>query len=434
MKLFRILPTAFAVATVIASSSVYANTDTEAFEQRLKELEKIVAEQSEQIKYKDDQQPATLKSDIKVPEGIVFSGYARYGAAYQSSDVERVNTHGQLNGNATGRLGNEQNGGEFQFAKAFQNESGAIWDLVFMVDHWSDSSWANDGGVNVKKMYAGAVNVFESQPELYVWAGRDFHQRPQTDINDYFWMMHDGQGGGFRNLDLGWIKLDLSAVAAVDGDYVNDSGRYALTSKVHGLKISEADLNLYANYGGKSDKLADEKDIANSAYQLGSEVIWAGQKFIMRYSHNAKDSVYDLSNDQQAMLFSLDGSFPLFEKANLQYLTAYQTLDTDGDQSRANYNLILRPTYQWNNTHSTWLETGYNVVDYDDIDATNKSWKVTLSQNIAIGGQTWSRPMLRFYTTVGNAENEYIGWDEDGLKQSTDYDTVTIGAMFEAWW
>ncbi|MFP1497097.1 carbohydrate porin [Escherichia coli] len=31
-----------------------------------------------------------------------------------------------------------------------------------------------------------------------MWAGRDFHQRPQQGINDYFWMTHDGQGAGVK--------------------------------------------------------------------------------------------------------------------------------------------------------------------------------------------------------------------------------------------
>ena len=75
------------------------------------------------------------------------------------------------------------------------------------------------------------------------------------------------------------------------------------------------------------------------------------------------------------------------------------------------------------------------MVDYDDIDATNSSWKMTLSQNMAIGPETWSRPMLRFYATVGNADNEYTGFDSvTGEKIATDVDTVTVGAMFEAWW
>ncbi len=286
-------------------------------------------------------------------------------------------------------------------------------------------------------MYAGVANVFESQPDLYLWAGRDFHQRPQTDLNDYFWMTHDSQGAGFKNLTLGGIKFDFAGVGQVNDDMVEDNGRYALTSKVHGIKLGDVDLSLYANYGTTSEKLTedDKKELANSAYQLASEAVWAGQKFVIRYSHNALNSVFDLADNQDALLFSLDGAIPLTERAKIQYLTSYQKLDLDkSDESRKNYSFILRPTYQWNDVHSTWLEGGYSVVDYDDIDATNTSWKTTLSQNIAIGGETWSRPMLRFYATVGNADNEYTGRDDKGVLTTSDDDTVTFGAMFEAWW
>lgn len=436
MKKFSLLYTAAAVAAVMSSASVFANSndDIEALKLRLQELETKV---NTETKYKDDQQPATLTSETKVPDGLVFSGYARYGAHYQNSDKERVSSFGSLSGNATGRLGNEGNGGEFQLAKVFKNDSGAIWDLVLMLDHWSEGSWADDGGVNVKKMYAGVANVFESQPDLYLWAGRDFHQRPQTDLNDYFWMTHDSQGAGFKNLTLGGIKFDFAGVGQVNNDMVEDNGRYALTSKVHGIKLGDVDLNLYANYGTTSEKLTedDKKELANSAYQLASEAVWADQKFVIRYSHNALNSVFDLADNQDALLFSLDGAIPLTERAKIQYLTSYQKLDLDkSDESRKNYSFILRPTYQWNDVHSTWLEGGYSIVDYDDIDATNTSWKTTLSQNIAIGGETWSRPMLRFYATVGNADNEYTGRDDKGGLTTSDDDTVTFGAMFEAWW
>ncbi|MDH0306833.1 MULTISPECIES: carbohydrate porin [Aeromonas] len=436
MKKFSLLYIAAAVAAVMSSASVFANSndDIEALKLRLQELETKV---NTETKYKDDQQPATLTSETKVPDGLVFSGYARYGAHYQNSDKERVSSFGSLSGNATGRLGNEGNGGEFQLAKVFKNDSGAIWDLVLMLDHWSDGSWADDGGVNVKKMYAGVANVFESQPDLYLWAGRDFHQRPQTDLNDYFWMTHDSQGAGFKNLTLGGIKFDFAGVGQVNNDMVEDNGRYALTSKVHGIQLGDVDLSLYANYGTTSEKLTEDekKELANSAYQLASEAVWAGQKFVIRYSHNALNSVFDLADNQDALLFSLDGAIPLTERAKIQYLTSYQKLALDkSDESRKNYSFILRPTYQWNDVHSTWLEGGYSIVDYDDIDATNTSWKTTLSQNIAIGGETWSRPMLRFYATVGNADNEYTGRDDKGVLTTSDDDTVTFGAMFEAWW
>ena len=99
---------------------------------------------------------------------------------------------GSYNGaSAIGRLGNEGNGGEFQLSKAFKGENGAIWDINVMIDHWGDE-------VNLKKAYAGVTNIMASNPNAYFWAGRDFHQRPQQGINDYFWMNHDGQGAGVK--------------------------------------------------------------------------------------------------------------------------------------------------------------------------------------------------------------------------------------------
>ncbi|WP_316502580.1 carbohydrate porin, partial [Klebsiella grimontii] len=55
--------------------------------------------------------------------------------------------------------------------------------------------------------------------------------------------------------------------------------------------------------------------------------------------------------------------------------------------------------------HSTWLEAGYQRVDYDQ-GGDNHGWKLTLSQNIAIGMGPEFRPMLRFYVTGGQVDNK----------------------------
>jgi maltoporin len=87
--------------------------------------------------------------------------------------------------------------------------------------------------------------------------------------------------------------------------------------------------------------------------------------------------------------------------------------------------------YNWDDTHSTWLEAGLAQVDYDN-NAKDEAWKITLSQNISLGGLPWSRPMLRFYTTVGDVEK--TGYTGDDAKNNGTTDTVSFGAMFEAWW
>lgn len=182
--------------------------------------------------------------DMAIPFGLKFSGYARYGAHFQTGDQKYVGVDGSYNGaSAIGRLGNESNGGEFQISKAFKSAQGAIWDLNVMFDHWSDE-------VNLKKAYVGVTNVLESNPNAYLWAGRDFHQRPQQDQR----LLLDEPrrpGAGVKNFDIGGVQFDVAAVSQVKScspevmaDETNpsritctgssdtgDNGHYALTTK-----------------------------------------------------------------------------------------------------------------------------------------------------------------------------------------------------------
>jgi len=427
MQKFKLLPITVAVAASLASiSSFAAETDLAALEQRIQELESQVGD----IKYVDDQQQAVLTAETNVPDGIVFSGYARYGAHYKSGDERYVDIG--TTGRSVGRLGNEANGGEVQLAKLFQADNGAIWDIVFMADHWEADAWADDGGLSMKKMYAGVTNIFESQPELYMWAGRDFHQRPQQGLNDYFWMTHDGQGAGFNNLDFGGAKLDMGFVGQVKGGLVNDNGRYAITSKLHSINAGIGQLDLYANYGFASDE-ADEvgkpKVSDETAYLLGATLgLGESNKLVMKYGDGADSSVFELKGDYQTFYASLEGSYAASEQFIIDYLVSYKdNSGSDLDRENTEYAGIVRPQYQWNDVHSTWLEAGYGMVDYDD-DGEENAWKVTLSQNVSLGGLPWSRPMLRFYTTVGDVETK------GNTVKTTNVDTLSFGAMFEAWW
>ncbi|MEZ8792132.1 MULTISPECIES: carbohydrate porin [Vibrio] len=429
MQKFKLLPITVAVAASLASlSSFAADTNIEALEKRIQELESKVVD----IDYVNDQQPAVLTAETKVPDGIVFSGYARYGAHYKSGDERYVDIG--TTGRSVGRLGNEANGGEVQLAKLFQADNGAIWDVVFMADHWEADAWADDGGLSMKKMYAGVTNVFESQPELYMWAGRDFHQRPQQGLNDYFWMTHDGQGAGFNNLDFGGAKLDMGFVGQVKGGLVNDNGRYAITSKLHSINAGIGQLDLYANYGFASDEAdsdvaGDPKVSDETAYLVGATLgLGESNKLVVKYGDGADSSVYDLKGDYQTLYASVEGSYAASEQFIIDYLVSYKdNSGSDLDRENTEYAGIVRPQYQWDDVHSTWLEAGYGMVDYDD-DGEENAWKVTLSQNVSLGGLPWSRPMLRFYTTVGDVETK------GNTVKTTNVDTLSFGAMFEAWW
>jgi maltoporin len=459
MKLIKQLPLTMAVIAALCPISVLAQEpmSQEQIDQIVaKAVDKALADRDAKIEAARLNRTDTLVTpqvpttpDKAVPLGLKFTGYARYGAHFQAGDQKYIGVDGSYNGSsAIGRLGNEGNGGEFQLTKIIKADNGAIWDIGVMIDHWGDE-------VNLKKAYAGVTNLFEAQPNAYFWAGRDFHQRPQQGINDYFWMNHDGQGAGVKSLDLGFAQLDIAAVAAVDqcdpemiddgdnpsrisctgGSGTGDKGNYAATSKLHGIKFGPIDFELYANYG--FDSKAIDSDERSKAWQAAVVLSHTGEnslnKIIARYSDHSDNSVYNKTNGLHTVYTSFEGNYKFTQQAQVEYLLAFHDYDNDEQtqDNRRNYGAIVRPMYFWNDIHSTWLEAGYQRVDYEN-DGDNKGWKLTLSQNISIAMGPEFRPMLRFYVTGGQVENNHT--TRVAGEDNTQLDSFNVGAMWEAWW
>lgn len=458
MKKINTLPVTLAVIAALYSISAQAQEFTQeqidaivakAVDKALAERqEKMDAAVAKKVDVINEPESAAQSPDMAIPFGVKFSGYARYGAHFQSGDQKYVAVDGSYNGaSAIGRLGNEGNGGEFQLSKAFKSDNGAIWDVNVMIDHWGDE-------VNLKKAYAGVTNVLASNPDAYIWAGRDFHQRPQQGINDYFWMTHDGQGAGVKNFDIGGIKFDLATVAAVEscnpevmedetnpsritctgGSGTGDRGNYAVTSKIHGMKLGPLDLELYANYGFDSKAVEGEDKLKawQGAFVVSHSNDSGVNKVIARYSDNSDNSVYNKTDDLTTIYASFEGSHKFTQQAQIEYLLAFHDYDNSSIKSdnRKNYGVIVRPMYFWNDVHSTWLEAGYQRVDYDK-GGDNSGWKLTLSQNISIAMGPEFRPMLRFYMTGGQVDNDRAA-RVNGTKEET-LDDFNLGAMWEAW-
>ncbi|MEH4014715.1 carbohydrate porin [Escherichia fergusonii] len=458
MKKINTLPVTLAVIAALYSISAQAQEFTQeqidaivakAVDKALAERqEKMDAAAAKKVDVINEPESAAQSPDMAIPFGVKFSGYARYGAHFQSGDQKYVAVDGSYNGaSAIGRLGNEGNGGEFQLSKAFKSDNGAIWDVNVMIDHWGDE-------VNLKKAYAGVTNVLASNPDAYIWAGRDFHQRPQQGINDYFWMTHDGQGAGVKNFDIGGIKFDLATVAAVEscnpevmedetnpsritctgGSGTGDRGNYAVTSKIHGMKLGPLDLELYANYGFDSKAVEGEDKLKawQGAFVVSHSNDSGVNKVIARYSDNSDNSVYNKTDDLTTIYASFEGNHKFTQQAQIEYLLAFHDYDNSSIKSdnRKNYGVIVRPMYFWNDVHSTWLEAGYQRVDYDK-GGDNSGWKLTLSQNISIAMGPEFRPMLRFYMTGGQVDNDRTA-RVNGTKEET-LDDFNLGAMWEAW-
>ena len=213
-----------------------------------------------------------------------------------------------------------------------------------------------------------------------------------------------------------------------------DNGHYALTTKTHNIKAGPIDVEVYANYG--FDSKAVDSDARLEAWQGGLVLSHTNDsgvnKVILRYSDNSDNSVYNKTDDLTTVYASFEGSHKFTQQAQVEYLLAFHDYDNgkDNTDNRKNYGAIVRPMYFWNDVHSTWLEAGYQRVDYDQ-GGDNHGWKLTLSQNIAIGMGPEFRPMLRFYVTGGQVDNEHTA--KVNGTQDQQLDSLNVGGMFEAW-
>lgn len=86
--------------------------------------------------------------------------------------------------------------------------------------------------------------------------------------------------------------------------------------------------------------------------------------------------------------------------------------------------------YFWNNIHSTWLEAGWQKVNYAS-EGSNVGWKFTLSQNISFDLGQDVRPMLRFYVTGGEVDNHHTARVQ--AIEDERLDSLNVGAMWEVW-
>ena len=155
-------------------------------------------------------------------------------------------------------------------------------------------------------------------------------------------------------------------------------------------------------------------------------------KVIARYSDNSDNSVFNKTEDLTTVYASFEGLYKFTQATQVEYILAFHDYDNSRDKTdnRKNYNAIVRPMHWWNDVHSTWLEAGWQHVDYDN-GGDNKGWKLTLSQNMSIGMGPEFRPMLRFYVTGGKVDNARTA-RVNNTKDET-LDDFNVGAMWEAW-
>ncbi|HHX2234657.1 hypothetical protein, partial [Klebsiella pneumoniae] len=121
MNTVKKLPLAMAVVAALCPISVMAQEFTQeqidaivakAVDKALADRQaKIDAAANKKVDVITNPETTAASPDMAIPFGLKFSGYARYGAHFQTGDQKYVGVDGSYNGaSVIGRLGNESNG------------------------------------------------------------------------------------------------------------------------------------------------------------------------------------------------------------------------------------------------------------------------------------------------------------------------------------
>ncbi|WP_273381819.1 maltoporin [Actinobacillus porcinus] len=425
---------------------------------------------------------------------VDFHGYARSGIGWTSGGGEQT-AFGVNGGAAKYRLGNEaETYAEFKLGQElFKEGNQSIYldsNLAYSVSQqgdWEATSPAlREINVQFKNFAEGVL------PGATLWAGKRFYQRHDVHMNDFYYWDISGPGAGVEGIDLGFGKLSVAVTRNTENSnvawkwkqktkdttellnsFTDPSGQVhniykkekineweldkdqkvyndVFDIRLADLKVSEnGRLELGFDYGRahKSDDVAYyNKDRVKDGYLITaehtqSEFFGGFNKFVVQY---ARDSMVDGAGHsyggQEAvkkgnMIRLINhGVVKASDRVEVMYNLLYQKTDLDNREGKTWYSAGIRPMYKWNNTMSSLLEVGYDVVKDQKSGKKNDLAKVTLAQQWQAGDSIWARPAIRVFGTYAHW-NDKFDTDkriEAGYK-AKDGEFIA-GVQFEAWW
>ncbi|WP_019614444.1 maltoporin [Psychromonas ossibalaenae] len=409
---------------------------------------------------------------------VEYHGYARSGVGISDDGAQSCSAQKQK----VGRLGNEcETYAELTLKQEVHNNDSKIFNIATTLAYTSDGSndWEgtgddNDAAFAIREMYATGTGVLNFAPEATVWAGKRFYQRNDIHIVDFYYWDISGAGAGIEGIKAGsgalnfaWTRSDRadgftsgSTSAVTDGtgtptgDTVNIPGNTGVAANVNNFDVRYTGLKLGASnsldfgltYGmanltdaqEASGKKADDGVMLTA--QLTSSILGGFNKAVIQYgtegyAHALRyfggGNWYGAENTgQNGTAYRLInwGVVPAGEKVDIGYSFNYASYDRDDFANAHDYfNVVVRPSYKWNDYHKTILEAGYYSAD-DDAWGEETLSKVTVAQAISAGNGFWARPELRVFAS-------YVKTHEDGSTFSNSEDNeVNFGVQMEAWW
>jgi maltoporin len=418
--------------------------------------------------------PFNLAKLYDLPRPMEYHGYLRsgYGMNGEGGKMEAFKAPGAF---AKYRLGNEaETYGEMSLVNNWLRQddplaspyvrSTVMMSYVtgenFTYDSLNNEKQGNDFAL--RQAFIEGGNIFQSSPDIRIWAGQRYYQRMDIHINDFYYLDMSGYGAGIQDVPLGsFSKLSLAWLGGSVDDYATDHGRVAkqnLDLRLTDIKVPLGKLTFWFDFsntrGGEVRNVFNEDgsnlDIQSSSgwaiglfHRTGEEAFFGGyNQLSLEYGEGAAynfASTLDSSGPYlgDAWHFRVTDHFTIQPSPHfaLQAVGVYDKIHYGGPDSDNRWISVgARPVYFFNDRFSMALEAGVDWVKSEPLGKDGHLWKVTFAPiQISLGQKFFSRPQLRAYVTYAGWSNDFKG-SIGGIPYENDTRGLSYGIQAEAWW
>ena len=320
------------------------------------------------------------------------------------------------------------------------------------------------------ELYSEVSNIFDNS--ALFWIGRRFNQRYDSHMTDYWYLNMSGDGLGVNDLDLGEVALSYNILFHKLNPTTINNSKYALLQS-HDLrfvkKIERGEFTLFLNYmavEGESftptDKvdnvdgyaiglLYEDKKIFTELFGMkgnnisgifyGSGVAQNAGAYTpyMQQVHEGEKFVENLINNgssvENSKTFRILNN-NAFENDTIGIMSnfVYEYRDNKDfiNEKQSWLSLGIRPYWFIHKYTRLLMELGYDHIDNKIANESYNLTKITTAIEFALEKGVWERPVLRFYYTHANWNDESKNMGSSYYAGETSGDN--IGVQLEYWW
>lgn len=392
---------------------------------------------------------------------LEYHGYFRGGVGF--SDQGKTQTRFIMPG-ARGkyRLGNEpETNMELAFLHTYKLEEDASSDANITTNIMLDGfkSHGDSGDFTVSNLAQGYLSFNNMLGKgVKVWVGRRYYERKSIHILNHYWL-NPGQNSqaavGVEDVKMNSGKLNLALFRSEDnaaGELINGS---TFDARLHGLEITEnTKMTVWGQYALRSKQATlglDKETGVGAGFWLNHKKGKTSNTLSGTFQTGAaitqgdfnpapirEDLGWDLG---KAEIVEFNNEF--FYEASPSYSVQWALVLRSEDHGLSGastvdwYSTGFRGIHYLSKHVNVALDTGIDYVDDDINNRKGAMTKETIALQIAAGPGFKTRPVLRFFLTLAQWDDDFKGVIGNTPKEAPygdDTDGWSIGSQIESWW